>query len=278
MARRPPRPERFFAYLIALAFAFFAAFPIVWTLITSLKEEKDIITRTIQLIPTAPTLHNYYVIWTQSNLPRLMINSAITTFYTMVICVTAGTLAAYSLSRLRFRGRKHVLLFLLLLRMFPLVLMVIPLFIILRDTSLLDTRIGLALAYSGFLLPIFTWMMKGFFDAIPLELEEAARIDGCTRLGAMVWVVLPLVQGGLWTCAVFIGIAAWNEYLFALMLSTSSGSRTWPVGMQLMVGEFQLPWGALSAGGIVSIIPVLVVFAFVQRAMVRGLAAGAVKG
>lgn len=266
------------AYAVALAFAFFAIFPILWTLITSLKLEKDIITRTITLIPNPATLHNYVAIWTQSNLPTLMINSAITTLYTAGICVGAGTLAAYAVSRLRFRGRHATLLFFLVLRMFPVVLMVIPLFIIMRNAELLDTRIGLALAYTGFLLPIFIWMMKGFFDAIPGELEEAARIDGCTRLGAMVRVVLPLVKGGLWACAVFIGIAAWNEYLFALMLTTSSGSRTWPVGLQLMVGEFQLPWGALAAGGILSILPVLILFAFVQRSMVRGLAAGAVKG
>ena len=266
------------AYAVALSFAFFAVFPILWTLITSLKLEKDIITRTIALIPNPATLHNYFAIWTQSNLPTLMVNSAITTFYTVCVCVGAGTLAAYAVSRLRFRGRHSVLLFFLVLRMFPVVLMVIPLFIIMRNAELLDTRIGLALAYTGFLLPIFIWLMKGFFDAIPIELEEAARIDGCTRLGAMVRVVLPLVMGGLWACAVFIGIAAWNEYLFALMLTTSSGSRTWPVGLQLMVGEFQLPWGALAAGGMLSILPVLILFAFVQRSMVRGLAAGAVKG
>lgn len=276
MARR--RAHLALPVAIALGFALFAAFPILWTLITSLKFEKDIITRTISLFPGPPTLSNYVAIWTQSNLPTLMVNSAIVTCYTVAICVTAGTFAAYTLSRMRFRGRHSVLLFLLVLRMFPIVLMVIPLFVILRNTGLLDSRIGLALAYSGFLLPIFVWMMKGFFDAIPPELEEAARIDGCTRLGALLRVILPLVQGGLWACAVFAGIGAWNEYLFALMLTTSSGSRTWPVGLQLMVGEFQLPWGVLAAGGMMSIIPVLILFAFVQRAMVRGLAAGAVKG
>ncbi len=272
------RGEKILAYVIALAFAFFAAFPVVWTFITSLKQEKDIITRSIRLLPDPATLHNYVAIWTQSNLPPLMWNSAVTSFLTVLICVGAGTLAAYSVSRYRYAGRNHMLLFFLLVRMFPLVLMVIPLFIIMRNIGLLDTRIGLALAYTGFLLPIFIWMMKGFFDAIPSELEEAARIDGCTRLGGMVRVVLPLVKGGLFACAVFIGIGAWNEYLFALMLTTSGGSRTWPVGLQLMVGEFQLPWGALAAGGMLSILPVLVLFALVQRSMVRGLAAGAVKG
>jgi len=224
--RRSPF-ERVIAYLITGGFTFFAAFPVLWALNISLKFEKDIITRRFTFWPNPATLTNYVAIWTQSNLPDLMWNSAVTTFFTVGIC---------------------------------------------------DTRIGLALAYTAFLLPIFIWMMKGFFDAIPSELEEAAQIDGCTRLGAMVRVVLPLVQGGLWACAVFIGIAAWNEYLFALMLTTSSGSRTWPVGLQLMVGEFQLPWGALTAGGILSILPVLALFAIVQRSMVRGLAQGAVKG
>ncbi len=271
-------PERLIIYAIATSFTFFAAFPVLWAFNISLKSERDVLTHHLDLIPNPATLTNYIAIWTQSNLPDLMWNSAVTTFFTVAICVVAGTMAAYSLSRMQFRGRQNVLLFFLILRMFPVVLMIIPLFIIMRQAGLLDTRIGLALAYTAFLLPIFIWMMKGFFDAIPLELEEAARIDGCTRFGAMVRIVLPLVQGGLWACAVFIGIAAWNEYLFALMLTTSSGSRTWPVGLQLMVGEFQLPWGALTAGGILSILPVLALFAIVQRSIVRGLAQGAVKG
>ena len=274
--RRSPL-ERIVVYLVALGFTLFAAFPVLWAFNISLRAEKDIITNHFAL-PSPATLDNYIAIWTQSNLPALMWNSAVTTFFTVVICVIAGTMASYSLSRMQFRGRQNLLLFFLILRMFPVVLMIIPLFVIMRNAGLLDSRIGLALAYTAFLLPIFIWMMKGFFDAIPLELEEAARIDGCTRFGAMVRIVLPLVQGGLWACAVFIGIAAWNEYLFALMLTTSSGSRTWPVGLQLMVGEFQLPWGALTAGGILSILPVLALFAIVQRSMVRGLAQGAVKG
>lgn len=274
--RRGPL-ERIVVYLVALGFTLFAAFPVLWAFNISLRAEKDIITNHFAL-PSPATLDNYIAIWTQSNLPALMWNSAVTTFFTVVICVIAGTLASYSLSRVQFRGRQNLLLFFLVLRMFPVVLMIIPLFVIMRNAGLLDSRIGLALAYTAFLLPIFIWMMKGFFDAIPLELEEAARIDGCTRFGAMVRIVLPLVKGGLWACAVFIGIAAWNEYLFALMLTTSSGSRTWPVGLQLMVGEFQLPWGALTAGGILSILPVLALFAIVQRSMVRGLAQGAVKG
>ena len=275
--RRSPI-ERTIAYVIAGGFTIFAIFPVVWALNISLKFEKDIITRRFTFWPNPATLDNYVAIWTQSNLPGLMWNSAVTTFFTVAICVVAGTMAAYSVSRVQFRGRGSMLLFFLILRMFPVVLMIIPLFVIMKQAGLLDTRIGLALAYTAFLLPIFIWMMKGFFDAIPPELEEAAQIDGCTRLGAMIRVVLPLVQGGLWACAVFIGIAAWNEYLFALMLTTSSGSRTWPVGLQLMVGEFQLPWGALTAGGILSILPVLALFAIVQRSMVRGLAQGAVKG
>lgn len=275
--RRSPL-ERIVIYLIAAGFTFFAAFPVLWAFNISLKFENDILRHHFTIWATPATLSNYIAIWTQSNLPALMWNSAVTTLFTVVICVFTGTLASYSLSRLQFRGRQNVLLFFLVLRMFPVVLMIIPLFIIMRQANLLDTRIGLALAYTAFLLPIFIWMMKGFFDAIPLELEEAARIDGCTRWGAMWRIVLPLARGGLWACAVFIGIAAWNEYLFALMLTTSSGSRTWPVGLQLMVGEFQLPWGALTAGGILSILPVLALFAIVQRSMVRGLAQGAVKG
>lgn len=265
-------------WLAGLAITIFAVFPIVWALLTSLKEEAAIITTQMQYIPKAITYQNYVDIWTRSNFPTLLTNSAITTAMTVVICATLGTLASYAIARFHFRGRRELMLFYLVIRMFPAVMIIIPLFILMRNVGLLDSRLGLALAYTTFLLPVFIWMMKGFFDAVPLELEDAARIDGCSRIGAMLRVILPLVVGGLVATAVFVAIGAWNEFLFALMMTTSTGSRTWPVGLQLMVGEFQLPWGTLAAGGIISIVPVIILFALVQRALVRGLTAGAVKG
>jgi multiple sugar transport system permease protein len=256
----------------------FVLFPLIWTLLTSLKPESDIVTATLQYLPRNPTLENYSTVWRRSDFPTLALNSLIVTALTVVICLGAGTLAAYSISRYRFRGRGALLLFYLASRMFPIVLLIIPLFVLMRRVGLLDTRLGLALAYTTFLLPICVWMLKGFFDAIPQELEESARIDGCTRLGALARIVLPLVRPGLVATGVFVAIGAWNEFLIALMLTTSQGSRTWPVGLQLMVGEFQLPWGTLSAAGIVSIVPIILVFSLVQQALIRGLTAGAVKG
>lgn len=265
-------------YLVVIIVVIFAVFPLVWTLLTSLKVEADIVTRDLQYIPQRLTFENYTNLWDRSGFRNLIVNSVIVTTLTLVVCMAIGSLSAYAFSRYHFRGRNQFLLFYLVIRMFPVVLLIIPLFIIMRDLRLLDTRHGLALAYTTFLLPICIWMMKGFFDAIPAELEDAARIDGCTRLGAFVRVVLPLARSGLVATAVFIGIAAWNEFLFALMFTNNQGSRTWPVGLQLMVGEFQLPWGALSAGGITSVVPVILFFAIVQRTLIRGITAGAVKG
>jgi multiple sugar transport system permease protein len=265
-------------WLLGLLITLFAIFPIVWALLTSLKREAAIITTVMQYIPREVTFDNYVAIWTRSNFPTLLINSMVVTAITIVICAVVGTLASYAIARYQFRGRRELMLFYLVIRMFPAVMIIIPLFILMRNLGLLDSRVGLALAYTTFLLPVFIWMMKGFFDAVPLELEDAARIDGCSRIGAMVRVILPLVVGGLVATIVFVAIGAWNEFLFALMMTTSTGSRTWPVGLQLMVGEFQLPWGTLAAGGIISIVPVVLLFALVQRALVRGLTAGAVKG
>ena len=266
------------AYALALVIVAFAAFPIVWALLTSLKPESDIITARMNYLPRTITFDNYVAIWERSNFPTLLLNSAITTAMTVAMCLVAGTLGAYAFSRCRFAGRRELMLGYLLVRMFPAVMIIIPLFILMRGVGLLDSRFGLALAYTALLLPVFVWIMKGFFDGVPADLEDAARIDGASRVGALVRVVLPVVIGGLVATSVFVAIGAWNEFLFALMLTTSTGSRTWPVGLQLMVGEFQLPWGTLSAGGIISIAPVVVLFALVQRALVGGLTAGAVKG
>ena len=256
----------------------FTLFPIAWTAMTSLKREQDIVTSEMQYVPRRPTLDNYVTLLSRSGYLAMFRNSALSTVLTVLLCLSVGTLAAYSISRYRFRGRSGMLTFYLVVRMFPAVLLLLPLYIMLRTVGLLDTLFGLALTYTTFLLPVSLLMLKGFFDGVPTELEDAARIDGCTRLGALVRVVLPLGRPGVAATAVLVAVAAWNEFLFALMLTNSEGSRTWPVGLQLMVGEFQLPWGLVAAGGMISIVPILVFFVFAQRALVRGLLVGAVKG
>jgi multiple sugar transport system permease protein len=266
------------SYAVLILLAIVCIFPILWTFLTSVKLETDIVTRDMIYIPTRFTFESYVKLWYQSSYPTLVLNSLVVTSLTVLICLATGTVAAYSFSRFQFRGRTQLMLAYLVVRMFPAVLVIIPLFIVMRQVGLLDKTFGLAIAYTSFLLPLFVWMLKGFFDAAPKELESAARIDGSTRIGAMLRIVVPIARNGLVATCVFVAIAAWNEYLFALMLTTSQGSRTWPVGLQLMVGEFQLPWGMLAAGGMISIVPVVVLFAIVQRAMVAGITAGAVKG
>lgn len=266
------------SYAVMILLAVLSIGPLLWMLLTSFKVDDDIVTRTMVYFPTRFTLDNYIKLWNQSGYPVLVINSLITTVMTVAICLFTGTIASYAFSRFHFPGRTPLMLGYLVVRMFPAVLMIIPLFIVMRNLKLFDTSLGLAVAYTSFLLPLFVWMLKGFFDAAPKELESAARIDGSTRIGAMFRIVIPIARNGLVATCVFVAIAAWNEYLFALMLTSSTGSRTWPVGLQLMVGEFQLPWGMLAAGGIISIIPVIVLFALVQRVMVAGITAGAVKG
>ncbi|HEX2528678.1 MAG TPA: carbohydrate ABC transporter permease [Geminicoccus sp.] len=278
-SRRSRRAWAIATYATVLAFLLFTTLPLIWLVLTSVKPETDIVVAEgVRYWPTSFTFEHYANIWWQSGFSVLVLNSAKTTAMTILICLVAGSLGAYAFSRFRFPGRRQMLLGLLVVRMFPAVVKIIPLFIIMRALGLLDSSFGLALAYSSFLLPLFIWIMKGFFDALPDDLEEAARIDGCTRLGAMIRIVLPLARNGLVATTVFVAIGAWNEFLFALMLTTSQGSRTWPVGLQLMIGEFQLPWGMLAAGGVISIVPVVLLFAFIQRALVSGLTTGAVKG
>jgi multiple sugar transport system permease protein len=166
------------AYATIIAVVIFSLGPIVWTMLTSLKPEADIVTSEMQYLPNHITFDNYVAIWNRSGYPRLISNSAVVTVITLTVCMIIGTLAAYGFSRYQFRGRSQVLMLYLVIRMFPVVLMIVPLWIIMRSVGLLNTHFGLGLAYTTFLLPICIWMMKGFFDAIPPELEDEARIDG----------------------------------------------------------------------------------------------------
>ena len=255
----------------------FALFPILWFVYTSFRHETDIIGRSTAFIPDGLTFDNYIRTWQQTDFPRLLWNSLVTSAITVVISLTLATLAAYSLSRGIGRGRGAVQGSFLAVRIIPGVLLLIPIYILIQQIGLLDTRIALAITYTTFTMPAALWFMKGFFDALPVDLENAARVDGCSRMGALIRIVLPLVRPGLAASAILVAIEAWNDILFALLLTSTDASRTWPVGLRLLIGEFQLPWGQLAAATVLSIIPVVIGFIVAGRSMIAGLTAGGIK-
>lgn len=258
-------------------FIVFALFPVLWFFYTSFRNESDIIANPTSFIPQGVTFDNFIATWRDTDFPRLLWNSVIVSTITVVVSLTLATFAAYALSRAKFRGQGLVQLAYLAVRIVPGVLLLFPLYMLIQQAGLLDTHLALAITYTTFTLPAAVWFMKGFFDAIPPDLENAARVDGCTRIGAMFRIVLPLVRPGLVASGILIAIEAWNDILFALMLTSSDSSRTWPVGLRLLIGEFQLPWGQLAAATVLSIIPVVIAFAIAGRAMISGLTAGGLK-
>ena len=255
----------------------FAILPLIWTFYTSLRSNVD-----INKFPTKFSLSNlsfdaYFGVWRDTNFPMLMKNSLIVSTMTVIISLALGTFAGYALSRSKFRGRQSVLLVYLAIRLVPGVLLLIPMYLFMNRLGLLDSYIGLTLAYTTFTLPATIWLMKGFFDSLPPDLENAARIDGCSRMGAMWRISIPLVLPGLAATGTLTAITAWNDVLFALLLTSSDRTRTWPVGLREMIGEFQLPWDALTATSILSLLPVVIGFALVGRKMVAGITAGSLK-
>lgn len=260
-----------------LSLGLFAILPIIWTFYTSLRTNLSIMRYPTQISFSELSLDAYVGVWKDTNFPTLMKNSLIVSTMTVIISLTLGTLAGYALSRSKFRGRQSVLLVYLSIRFVPGVLLLIPMYLFMNSLGLLDSYAGLTLAYTTFTLPATIWLMKGFFDSLPPDLENAARIDGCSRMGAMWRISIPLVLPGLAATGTLTAITAWNDVLFALLLTSSDRTRTWPVGLKEMIGEFQLPWEALTATAMLSLLPVVIGFALVGRKMVAGITAGSLK-
>lgn len=249
----------------------FSVLPLLWTIYTSLRDKNEILLNATKISFSGLKLDAYIQVWQDTSFPTLIRNSLIVSSLTMVMSLSLGTAAGYALSRSKFRGRQYVALTYLTVRLLPGVLLLIPIYLLMFRIGLLDTHIGLALAYTTFTLPAAVWLMKGFFDALPPDLENAARVDGCSRLGAMWRISLPLVLPGLAATATLVAIEAWNDVIFAMMLTSSEKARTWPVGMREMIGEFQLPWNQLTATAILSLIPVVIGFSLVGKKMVAGI-------
>ncbi len=259
-------------------------FPLFWMISSAIKPVDDLFVIPPQWIPERPTLTAFRSVvegemGRDSLFPDYFRNSLIVTLGTTLLALLVSTLAAYALSRYPFKGSNNLMLSILSFQMFPQAMLLISFYIIFLQLRLLNTYQGLILANATFAIPFSIWMMKGFFDTVPREIEEAAMIDGCTRFSVLPRIVLPLVTPGLLAAGVYTFLIAWDEYLFASTLMVQADMRTLPPGIiQSFVGQFYLNWPNVMAASVLMTVPVTVLFIFFQKYLVKGLTAGAVKG
>jgi len=265
-------------YLLVLAWVVGVVGPYLWMALTSITPLSELHGDSTTILPRNPSLQAYGRLLTQTGFLRNIANSAIVAASVVVIVVFCSLLAGTALSRYRFRGRRAVLYGILLLQLFPSILLLVPLYIELKNLRLLDSLVGLILVYSAFAMSFSTWLMKGFVDQIPGEIEEAALIDGCTRWQAFIHVMLPLSKPGIAAAGTYAFIYSWNEFIFALTFTSSNSAKTVPVGLSQFIGENIIRWDFLTSGGVIAAIPILIGFMFAQRGLIAGLASGAVKG
>lgn len=239
----------------------------------------DVLTRTgASLVPPEVSFDAYGELLTGTSFLRYLRNSLVVAAIAVPLTLVVGTGAAIALSRFEFPGRQAVMTGVLVAQLLPAVLLVISLQGQLRTFGMLDSRPGLALVHAAFATPFATWLLKGFLDSIPKELEEAGRVDGANSWQVIRMIILPLLGPGMVAAGTYVFILSWNEFLYALTFTASDATRTLPVGLQLFIGEYQIRWDLLTAGGVLAVIPVIVGFLLVQKRLVDGLAAGAVKG
>ena len=267
--------------VLAIGFALiWSLAPIYWMLATSFKTELEATRLSPTFWPEAPTLGNYTGLTGQS-LPffDFFINTVVSCLATAVISVVIATPAAYALSRAQFRLRGTVSYAILIFRMLPMIVLLAPLYLLLLNAKLLDSSFGLIVGFTTFGLPFAVWMMKSFNDAVPIEVEEAARVDGYPRWQVLLKVVVPLILPGLLTTGTFVFMEAWNNLIYPLTFITTLEKQTLPAALVLtFTGQFKTDWGGMMAAATLTTLPLMIAFFAVQRSMVRGLTSGAVAG
>ena len=264
--------------LAVLAYVAFALFPLFWLLKVSVTPTSLLYTEGIRLWPSQASLEHYRFVLTHSSFPTFFLNSTIVSGATAVIVTIVASLAGYAMSRFVFRGKDWIVGLLLLTQMFPLVMLIAPMFKMLSPLGLTNSLTGLVIVYVAFNVPFATFLMQSFFDGIPKDLEDAAMIDGATRFTAFRQIILPLTLPGIAATLGFVFTAAWSELLFALMLISGNQATTFPVGLLSFVSKFSVDFGQMMAAGVLALIPACLFFLLIQRYLVQGLTAGAVKG
>lgn len=269
------RPLRFIAAGILLVNGLF---PALWILFTSFKTEAELTAKPMTWFPHAPTVQNYVQAFSDQPLLVFLFNSFMVALLSTGLTLFVSVLAAYALARLDLAYRGLILSLIIAVSTFPLVTLLVPLFEIMRALGLLNSWTALVLPYTVLSLPVCTLMLVSFFEGIPRDLENAAMIDGCTRMGALFRIVVPLCAPGVFTAGILAFVNAWDEFLLALSFNANPALRTLPVGIQLYQGEFAFPWPVISAALVVGIVPVAILIVIFQERVVSGLTAGGVKG
>lgn len=281
--RRKPRDVwRLVGNTFLVVLTAFSALPMVWMLLTSVKSQFAALQYPPQWIPTSPTLEQYWRLLSPSSdvgreFLTYMLNSVVVSTATTVLGLVVAVPAAYAFSRFRFPGRNLLFYSVLLRNMFPAVVFLMPLFIMMRWLGLVNTHASLILTYLTFGLPLSIWLLKGFYDNIPAQLEQAARIDGATRFQAFLLIVMPLSSPGIIATAIYSFIIAWNEYIYALTFINDQSKMTLPIGLQYFFTEYATNWPGLMAASFIMSVPVVAMFLILQKYFVRALTEGAVK-
>lgn len=276
---RPSRVLGIVAHRLAiLAYAIFALFPLFWLLKVSVTPNELLYSEGVRMWPSHATLDHYAFVLAHSAFPTFFRNSLTVAGVTALIVTILASLAGYALSRFHFRGKFWIVGLMLVTQMFPLVMLVAPIFKMLSPLGLTNSLTGLVIVYTAFNVPFATFLMQSFFDGIPKDLEEAAMIDGATRFVAFRQIILPLTLPGVAATLGFVFTAAWSELLFALMLVSGNDAATFPVGLLSFVSKFSVDFGQMMAAGVLALIPACLFFLLIQRYLVQGLTAGAVKG
>ena len=265
-------------YSLLLVAATVILFPIFWMTSSSLKPSGELFARDLTMLPIHWTLENYRNVWVNTKFPIYFWNSFKVAALSTICSVLIAMYAAYAIARIEFVGRYTYGLVLLITQMFPHILLVIPLYLLIQRMGMLNTHFALFLAYTAFSLPFTVWLLRGFFEAIPAELEEAAEIDGASMLTTFHKIILPLAGPGLAAVTMFSFIRAWNEFLFALVFLSSRDLFTMPIGLASFQEEFTFRWDLIMAGAGIITLPVLLLFLLMQRFIVQGLLGGALKG
>jgi multiple sugar transport system permease protein len=271
--------KRFFTLHLPLAvFIVYILFPFYWSLCTSFKPENEILRTPIEYFPHRFTWDNYINMWNNVGFVHYFCNSLIVALTTTGLITLIALLGGYALSRYRFRGKAAVMMAFLITQMLPGVMILIPLFEIFKNLGMINRLSALTVTYTTIQIAFCTIMMSGFFSNIPKELEEAAQIDGCSLVGGIFRIVVPAIAPGIVATGAFAFVGAWNDFIYALAFMNNDQQFTLPLGLSMMQGEFTVNYGGLSAGNIIALIPVMILFAYIQKHLVTGLTSGAVKG